>query len=82
MSKYLQYHSESDNIENNENMPWRRRLVESSPPDTEEIGTMCREIKSRLGVWWQLLQKKLRCRIHRTLHVLFKLACRQHLRNL
>jgi hypothetical protein len=30
-------------------MPWRRGLVVSSPPATEEIGAMGREIESRQG---------------------------------
>jgi hypothetical protein len=30
-------------------MPWRRGLVVSSPPNTEETGAMGREIESRQG---------------------------------
>jgi hypothetical protein len=31
-------------------MPWRSGLVLSSPPATEEIGSMGREIESRHGI--------------------------------
>jgi hypothetical protein len=32
--------------------PWRRGLVVSTPPATEETGTMGREIESRQGIGW------------------------------
>jgi hypothetical protein len=31
-------------------MPWRRGLVVSLPPTTEETGAMVREIESRKGI--------------------------------
>jgi hypothetical protein len=33
-------------------MLWRRGLVVTSPPATEEIGAMGREIESRQGIGW------------------------------
>jgi hypothetical protein len=33
-------------------MPWRRDLVVSSPPATEESGAMGLEIESRQGIGW------------------------------
>jgi hypothetical protein len=33
-------------------LPWRRGLVVSSPPTTEETGAMGREIESRQGMGW------------------------------
>jgi hypothetical protein len=35
--------------------PWRRDLVVSSPPTTEETGAMGREVESRKGIGWLLL---------------------------
>jgi hypothetical protein len=35
---------------NNSIAPWRRGLVVSSPPATEETGAMGREIESHLGI--------------------------------
>jgi hypothetical protein len=35
--------------------PWRRGLVVSSPPTTEETGAMDREIESRQGIAWEHL---------------------------
>jgi hypothetical protein len=37
-------------------MPWRRGLVVSSPPATEETGAMGREIESRQGIGWKLFK--------------------------
>jgi hypothetical protein len=33
-------------------LPWRRGLVVSSPPPSEETGAMGREIESRQGIGW------------------------------
>jgi hypothetical protein len=39
-------------------MPWRRGLVVSSRPATEQIGAMGREIESRQGKGWKLSEEK------------------------
>jgi hypothetical protein len=39
-------------IKNFLDLPWRRGLVVSSPPNTEETGALGREIESCQGIGW------------------------------